>query len=54
MKLNKDVTGSRRKQRARHFNAPSHLRRKEGVSVEFRKSHSERSAASINLGVGSF
>merc|ERR1711980_66511 len=28
MKLNKDVSGSRRKQRARHFNAPSHVRRK--------------------------
>merc|ERR1712189_154675 len=28
MKLNKDVSGSRRKQRCRHFNAPSHLRRK--------------------------
>ena len=31
MKLNKNVTSSRRKQRSRHFNAPSHCRRKEKV-----------------------
>merc|ERR1711913_58850 len=28
MKFNKAVSGSRRKNRARHFNAPSHIRRK--------------------------
>merc|ERR1711944_187625 len=28
MKLNKNVTSSRRKQRKRHFSAPSHIRRK--------------------------
>merc|ERR1711893_546228 len=46
MKLNKDVTGSRRKQRARHFNAPSHLRRKimsAPLSKELRQKHNVRS-----------
>merc|ERR1712170_207736 len=46
MKFNKAVTGSRRKQRARHFNAPSHLRRKimsAPLSKELRAKHNVRS-----------
>merc|ERR1712243_265622 len=46
MKLNKDVTASRRKQRARHFNAPSHMRRKimsAPLSKELRSKHNVRS-----------
>merc|ERR1712088_842306 len=46
MKLNKDVSGSRRKQRARHFNAPSHMRRKimsAPLSKELRQKHNVRS-----------
>merc|ERR1711976_288446 len=46
MKLNKDVTGSRRKQRCRHFNAPSHLRLKimsAPLSKELRQKHNVRS-----------
>merc|ERR1712088_584699 len=46
MKLNKDVSGSRRKQRCRHFNAPSHLRRKimsAPLSKELRQKHNVRS-----------
>merc|ERR1712018_353272 len=46
MKLNKDVSASRRKQRARHFNAPSHMRRKvmsAPLSKELRQKHNVRS-----------
>merc|ERR1711870_69277 len=46
MKLNKNVTSSRRKQRARHFNAPSHVRRKimsAPLSKELRAKHNVRS-----------
>merc|ERR1711976_1047459 len=46
MKLNKDVSGSRRKQRARHFNAPSHIRRKimsAPLSKDLRNKHNVRS-----------
>merc|ERR1739838_242884 len=46
MKLNKDVSASRRKQRARHFNAPSHMRRKimsAPLSKELRSKHNVRS-----------
>merc|ERR1712198_680416 len=46
MKLNKDVTSSRRKQRARHFNAPSHMRRKimsAPLSKELRNKYNVRS-----------
>merc|ERR1712042_32094 len=46
MKLNKDVSGSRRKLRCRHFNAPSHLRRKimsAPLSKELRQKHNVRS-----------
>merc|ERR1739840_22167 len=46
MKLNKDVSASRRKQCARHFNAPSHMRRKimsAPLSKELRSKHNVRS-----------
>merc|ERR1712002_185731 len=46
MKLNKDVTSSRRKQRARHFNSPSHMRRKimsAPLSKELRNKYNVRS-----------
>merc|ERR1711911_8440 len=46
MKLNKNVTSSRRKQRSRHFNAPSHCRRKimsAPLSKELRAKHNVRS-----------
>merc|ERR1712173_297625 len=46
MKLNKDVSASRRKQRARHFNAPSHCRRKimaAPLSKDLRAKHNVRS-----------
>merc|ERR1712060_211094 len=46
MKLNKDVSASRRKQRARHFNAPSHMRRKvmcAPLSKDLRTKHNVRS-----------
>merc|ERR1711974_362420 len=46
MKLNKDVSTSRRKQRARHFNAPSHMRRKvmaAPLSKDLRAKHNVRS-----------
>merc|ERR1712203_31852 len=46
MKLNKDVSASRRKQRARHFNAPSHMRRKvmaAPLSKDLRAKHNVRS-----------
>merc|ERR1712212_402486 len=42
MKLNKNVSSSRRKQRSRHFNAPSHCRRKimsAPLSKELRAKH---------------
>merc|ERR1712159_349435 len=45
-KLNKDVSASRRKQRARHFNAPSHMRRKvmaAPLSKDLRAKHNVRS-----------
>ncbi|KAH9489944.1 60S ribosomal protein L26 [Bulinus truncatus] len=46
MKFNKAVSGSRRKNRARHFNAPSHIRRKimsSPLSKELRAKHNVRS-----------
>lgn len=46
MKLNKFVTSSRRKNRKRHFNAPSHIRRKimsSPLSKELRQKYSVRS-----------
>lgn len=46
MKFNKAVSGSRRKNRKRHFNAPSHIRRKimsAPLSKELRQKHSVRS-----------
>merc|ERR1712050_101393 len=46
MKLNKSATSSRRKQRARHFNAPSHIRRKimsAPLSKDLRTKHNVRS-----------
>jgi len=46
MKFNKAVSGSRRKNRKRHFNAPSHIRRKimsSPLSKELRQKHSVRS-----------
>merc|ERR1739848_986583 len=45
MKLNKAVTGSRRRVRGRHFNAPSHIRRKvmsSTLSKELRQKHNVR------------
>merc|ERR1712137_219503 len=44
--INKNVTSSRRKQRSRHFNAPSHCRRKimsAPLSKELRAKHNVRS-----------
>uniref|UniRef100_A0A2C9JN56 KOW domain-containing protein n=1 Tax=Biomphalaria glabrata TaxID=6526 RepID=A0A2C9JN56_BIOGL len=46
MKFNKAVSGSRRKNRARHFNAPSHIRRKimsSPLSKELRAKYNVRS-----------
>ena len=46
MKLNKNVTSSRRKQRKRHFEAPSHIRRKlmsAPLSKELRQKYGVRS-----------
>merc|ERR1711978_108792 len=46
MKFNKMVSGSRRKQRLRHFNAPSHIRRKimsSPLSKDLRTKHNVRS-----------
>merc|ERR1712227_735829 len=46
MKLNKSATSSRRKQRARHFNAPSHMRREimsAPLSKDLRTKHNVRS-----------
>ncbi|KAF4105028.1 hypothetical protein G5714_014359 [Onychostoma macrolepis] len=46
MKLNKFVTSSRRKNRKRHFNAPSHIRRKimsSPLSKELRQKYNVRS-----------
>ena len=46
MKFNKLVSGSRRKQRQRHFTAPSHIRRKimsAPLSKELRKKYNVRS-----------
>merc|ERR1711963_1029694 len=46
MKFNKAVSGSRRKARARHFNAPSHIRRKimsAPLSKELRAKYNVRS-----------
>merc|ERR1711875_5502 len=46
MKFNKDVSSSRRKNRARHFNAPSHIRRKimsAPLSKELRTKYNVRS-----------
>lgn len=46
MKFNKAVSGSRRKNRKRHFNAPSHIRRKimsSPLSKELRQKHNVRS-----------
>jgi len=46
MKFNKAVSGSRRKNRKRHFNAPSHIRRKimsAPLSKELRQKHNVRS-----------
>merc|ERR1711982_53551 len=46
MKFNKMVTSSRRKMRQRHFNAPSHIRRKimsSPLSKELRQKHNARS-----------
>merc|ERR1711944_251821 len=46
MKLNTASSASRRKQRARHFNAPSHVRRKimsAPLSKELRQKHNVRS-----------
>merc|ERR1712133_222201 len=45
MKFNKMVTSSRRKQRKRHFNAPSHIRRKimsSPLSKELRQKYNVR------------
>merc|ERR1711881_407294 len=44
MKLNTASSSSRRKQRARHFNAPSHMRRKimsAPLSKDLRRKHNE-------------
>ncbi len=46
MKLNKNVTSSRRKQRKRHFSAPSHVRRRlmsAPLSKELRQKYGVRS-----------
>jgi large subunit ribosomal protein L26e len=46
MKFNKAVSGSRRKNRMRHFNAPSHIRRQimsAPLSKELRTKHNVRS-----------
>lgn len=46
MKFNKLVTSSRRKNRRRHFNAPSHIRRKimsAPLSKDLRTKHNVRS-----------
>lgn len=46
MKLNKNVTSSRRKQRKRHFEAPSHIRRRlmsAPLSKELRAKYGVRS-----------
>merc|ERR1712045_350179 len=46
MKLNKHVTSSRRKQRKRHFSAPSHIRRKlmtSPLSKDLRQKYGVRS-----------
>merc|ERR1712034_291009 len=46
MKFNKMVSGSRRKNRARHFNAPSHVRRKimsAPLSKDLRQKYNVRS-----------
>merc|ERR1711982_320664 len=46
MKFNKMVTSSRRKNRKRHFNAPSHIRRKimsSTLSKDLRQKHNVRS-----------
>ena len=46
MKFNKSVSMSRRKQRCRHFNAPSHIRRKimsSSLSKELRTKYNVRS-----------
>ncbi|XP_046327406.1 large ribosomal subunit protein uL24-like [Haliotis cracherodii] len=46
MKFNKMVTSSRRKNRKRHFNAPSHIRRKimsSALSKELRQKYNVRS-----------
>lgn len=46
MKFNKLVSGSRRKNRQRHFSAPSHIRRKimsAPLSKELRKKYNVRS-----------
>jgi large subunit ribosomal protein L26e len=46
MKLNKNVTSSRRKQRKRHFSAPSHIRRRlmsAPLSKELRQKYGVRS-----------
>ena len=46
MKLNPFVTSSRRKNRKRHFNAPSHIRRKimsSPLSKELRQKYNARS-----------
>lgn len=46
MKFNKLVSSSRRKNRARHFKAPSHIRRKimsAPLSKELRKKYNVRS-----------
>jgi large subunit ribosomal protein L26e len=46
MKFNKLVSSSRRKNRKRHFTAPSHIRRKimsAPLSKELRKKHGVRS-----------
>ncbi|BFZ23302.1 hypothetical protein BsWGS_26341 [Bradybaena similaris] len=46
IKFNKDVSGSRRKNRPRHFNAPSHIRRKimsSPLSKELRQKYNVRS-----------
>ena len=46
MKLNKNVTSSRRKQRKRHFEAPSHIRRRlmsAPLSKELRQKYGVRS-----------
>lgn len=45
MKLNKQVTSSRRKNRKRHFEAPSHIRRKlmsSPLSKELRQKYNVR------------